>query len=696
MKKTGKIISIIICLALVCGMAAACGSSENAGKDNGTQAVEDDTQKNGTAKEENTGNGSSAVPAQKTLVRPALNVSSDSLFVQKVEGLPDDFILGMDASAVISLENSGVKYYGFDGTEQDVFKVLSENGINFIRVRVWNDPFDENGNGYGGGNCDINNAIAIGKRATENNMKLLVDFHYSDFWADPSKQMVPKAWKAMDIDTKAEALYEYTKDCLTKLREAGVVVGMVQLGNETNGSLCGEKIWMNIWKLMAAGSRATREVVPDALVAVHFANPEKVTNYLDYAKKLKYYDLDYDVFASSYYPYWHGTLDNLSSLLSEIAENYGKKVMVAETSYAYTAEDSDFNGNTISDGGAIIKDYPFTVQGQANLVRNVVDTIANRTKNGIGVFYWEGTWISVGGASYEENSALWEKYGSGWASSFAAGYDPADAGKYYGGCACENQALFDATGHPLESLKVFGLMKDGNEIELKADAIADTNLQIDLNGEIILPETVNAVMSDNSMQEVAVIWNDTDADAMKSNGPHTYDITGEAGGMEAHCYVSMIEYNFLQNYSFELGDDTYWNASAYNKMDELYVENKPTDSLTGPCHYHFWSAEPNSVNFDLEQTAENIPAGRYKYSISIMGGDGGNTDIYAYVKLNGETVLTAPMKITVYDSWETALIEGIEYNGTDTLTVGIHVECEGAGNGAWGKIDDALLNSVAE
>ena len=103
-------------------------------------------------------------------------------------------MMGMDASSVISLENSGVKFYDFDENEEDVFKVLAENGINYIRVRVWNNPYDSNGNGYGGGNCDINTAVAIGKRATEYGMKLLVNFHYSDFWADPAKQMVPKAW----------------------------------------------------------------------------------------------------------------------------------------------------------------------------------------------------------------------------------------------------------------------------------------------------------------------------------------------------------------------------------------------------------------------------------------------------------------------------------------------------------------------
>ena len=164
------------------------------------------------------------------------------LYVKKVEGLPEDFIFGMDASIVIAEENSGVKYYGFDGREEDVFKVLSDNGFTHIRVRVWNDPFDAEGCGYGGGNCDIATAAAIGVRAAKYGMKLIVDFHYSDFWADPSKQMVPKAWAGMEIEEKTQAAYEYTRDCLIALREAGVDVGMVQTGNETNNFLCGEDL----------------------------------------------------------------------------------------------------------------------------------------------------------------------------------------------------------------------------------------------------------------------------------------------------------------------------------------------------------------------------------------------------------------------------------------------------------------------
>ena len=621
--------------------------------------------------------------------------TESALYVKKVENLPEDFIFGMDVSSVIAEEQSGVRYCDFQGREADLFRVLADNGLNCIRVRVWNHPYDGQGNGYGGGNCDIEKAVEIGRRATEHGMKLLVDFHYSDFWADPGKQMVPLAWQGMEIGEKTEAVYAFTRKCLEKLRENQVDVKLVQVGNETNNGMCGEKDWSSIQRLMQAGARAVREVYPEALVALHFANPEKADSYAAYAKEMARYQVDYDVFGTSYYPYWHGTLENLSRVLAGIAQTYGKKVMVLETSYAYTGEDTDFSANTIGDGGAYAKNYPFTVQGQANCVRDVVDAVVNGTPGGIGVVYWEGAWITVGGESWEENHALWEKYGSGWASSYAAAYDPQDAGKYYGGSAVDNQAMFDRYGKPLESLKVFRLMREGNEVSPAADALEDVNVVCDLNAPILLPDTVNAVMTDGGRQAIPVSWNLTKEQDQKMHdgGVNQYVITGSAGGMEAKAYVSMTEYNYLRDDSFEEGGKG-WEITDLKKASELYIEDKKTDSLTGSRHMHFWSAARDSVEFTLEQKVENLPEGKFRFSISIMGGDGGNTEIYAYVKVDGQTAGTAPMKITSYGNWDTGVIPEFDHPAGTEVIVGVYVKCQGAGNGAWGKIDDAKLNSV--
>lgn len=617
------------------------------------------------------------------------SVLSDSLYVGKVDNMPEDFIMGMDASCVPSLEASGVKYCDHDGKEKDVYEILSENGINYIRVRIWNDPFDKDGNGYGGGNCDISNAIEVGKRATRYGMKLLVNFHYSDFWADPAKQMAPKAWKGMSLDEKIDALYEYTKDCLQMLVDEGINVGMVQIGNETTGKMCDETKWASISKLMSAGSKAVREICPDALVAVHFTNPEKVTNYESYSANLDYYGVDYDVFASSYYPAWHGTMENLATVLNKVANQYGKKTMIIETAYANTTEDTDFYTNGGLDG---LKEYPFSEQGQANHIRELTNVAVNQMKNCIGICYWEGTWISVGGESWEENSALWEKYGSGWASSFAGEYDPDDAGQWYGGCSVDNQAFFDADGKARESLKVFALVRTGNIVELKADAIEDTNLILDINGDIVVPDKVYAIMNDNSRVAVDVIWNDIDYDTMKNSGPAKYVVFGKAGGMDAVCYISMVEYNYLINGSFE--DDltgTGWTTDYPKKLNELKVMDKVGDSLTGTKHFHFWSAE--SVEFNLEQEVSGLKSGKYKYSLSTMGGDMGQYTAYIYVKINGNIVDKKDATFTEWDQWFTSEFIEFDYSEGDSIVVGIYVK---AAAGAWGSIDDAMLNSVKE
>lgn len=615
---------------------------------------------------------------------------ASDLYVRKAEHLPEDFFLGMDVSSVLSLEASGVRYRDTDGTEKDLFALLSENGVNLIRVRVWNDPFDSDGNGYGGGNNNIEAAVEIGRRAAAYGLPLLVDFHYSDFWADPSKQQTPKAWEGMDIKAKAEALYTYTADCLSRLKAEGIRVSMVQLGNETNGRMCGERIWMNIvHHLMKAGSRAVREVYPDALVAVHFTNPESADTMLNYASKLAYYGLDYDVFGTSYYPYWHGTLDNLRQVLGEIAETYGKKVMVMETSYAYTLEDGDFSGNTIGEGGGYEKYWPVTVQGQSNALQDVVRTV--QEAGGIGVCWWEGAWIPVGTESFEENSRLWETYGSGWASSFAGSYDPADAGKYYGGCACENQAMFDFEGRALPSLATFRLLRTGQEVEVRPDAIDDPVLTCDLAGEIVLPETVSAVMNDGSRIELPVTWEAVDTAAMKASGPAEYTVQGVAEGMPATLLIRMVNFNYLINGDFEGEDTGEWVTDNFGGTEQLYIEEKKSDSLDGTKHYHFYSAAKDQVGFRLEQTVNNLPAGTYRFDVSIMGGDAGDYESYAYIKKGGEVSDQCELQITAWNAWHEGACE-TEVEEGGSLTVGVYVRCGGAG--AWGKIDGATLTRV--
>lgn len=449
------------------------------------------------------------------------------IFVEPVTNIPDDFIIGCDVSSLIAEENSGVKYYNNDGVEQDLLLTLAENGINTIRIRIWNNPYDANGNGYGGGNNDINTAIEIGKRATLYNMKSMIDFHYSDFWADPAKQMVPKEWANMTFSEKEQALYNYTYDSMKKILNAGIDVSIVQIGNETTTGMCGEQSWDKITALMNSGSRAIRDInseySKDIKVAIHFTNPEYTESYDMYASYLKQYDVDYDIFASSYYPMWHGSLDNLTSVLKNVADTYDKKVMVAEFSYPYTYENGDTFGNSISKDSICETPYAPTIQGQADCIRDIAAAVTDIGSAGIGVCYWEPAWIPVPGNTYKEQSELWEKYGSGWASSYSAGYDPDDAGKYYGGSSWDNQSLFDFNGHPLPSLSTFRFLKSGANPNIKFNYV--------VNGDFENEDTSMWVITNvnNTTDECYII--DKESDAV--SGSHSFHFySGNSMGVD--------------------------------------------------------------------------------------------------------------------------------------------------------------------
>ncbi|HAS32076.1 MAG TPA: arabinogalactan endo-1,4-beta-galactosidase, partial [Microbacterium sp.] len=373
--------------------------------------------------------------------------------VPVVEGLSADFMNGVDASSILSLEESGVTFRDFDGEEADVFDVFADAGVNYSRIRVWNDPYDADGNGYGGGTVDAERATEIGLRSTAAGMRVFVDFHYSDFWAHPGQQPLPKAWEGMTTAERADAMYDYTVDTLSRMDDAGVDVGMVQIGNENSGLLLAETAWPESGQLFDAASRGVRDALGDDVkIAIHFTNPER-GNYGSLADSLATYDtdpategvqpIDYDVFASSYYAYWHGTLENLTSQLAGVAETYGKDVIVAETSWAYTLEDGDGYPNNIR---TAYDQYSTSVQGQALAVRDVIEAVAKVGDAGLGVFYWEPAWLPVGPPEeIEQNRLLWEEFGSGWASSHAADYS-ADAAANYGGSGWDNQAMFDFEG----------------------------------------------------------------------------------------------------------------------------------------------------------------------------------------------------------------------------------------------------------
>lgn len=655
------------------------------------------------------GCGSQGSAATDTIAEPAVSATvgttdntafplpegpeESTIFVEPVDGISDDFYRGMDASAVLALENSGVKYYNFDGKEQDVFMTLAQAGVNYIRLRVWNDPYDENGNGYGGGNNDVATAIALGQRATKYGMKVCIDFHYSDFWADPKKQFVPKAWEGMDIEEKSDALYNFTLESLTQLLDAGVNVGMVQIGNEINNGMSGETDVANVRKLLTAGSKAVREAAANSgkeiLVAVHYTNIDDMKKLDTLLTGLQVKEIDYDIVGLSFYPYWHGTIEDLKNAIIHIRDTYGKKVYVAENAYCYTAEDGDGSANSVEGTDDLAEGYSASVQGQANEVRDVCAAASEAGAEG--VFYWEGTWIPVGPAD-ADNSDLWEKYGSGWASSYASGYDPKDAGQYYGGCSWDNQAMFDFTGHPLASLNVFKYLKYGATAPLAVDSIPAVTVACNIGTDPELPDTVSVIYNDRSEAQVPVTWNTDDVTAVDTENGGNFTVSGTLeDGTEVTAAVTVDRINYVQNPSFEDSDTSMWTVNYSGETDPTDYQVKAADAHSGEVAFHFWSGSAD-MDFSIEQSFTDLEPGTYELSAFSQGGDlSDDASMELYALVDGRE-LTAPFKLTTYADWQNPAIPEIKV--TDgSLTIGVRYKCN---VNSWGTLDDVTLNRVGE
>lgn len=686
-----KITALSLSLSLCAAVLAGCGAPKQVSTE--TQA-EVSTQAPAPAE---TQEAAQTETTQETLAQveeTAGKMPEGEIYIEPVEGITDDFIRGMDASSVLVEENSGVKYYNFDGEEQDVFQTLAEGGINYIRLRVWNDPFDENGNGYGGGNNDVATAVALGKRATAYGMKVCIDFHYSDFWADPKRQHAPKAWEGMDVTQKCDALYNFTKESLTEILDAGVDVGMVQVGNEINNGMSGETKLENVTQLLHAGCRGVREISEkyekDISIAIHYTRITDKAQVDSLVANLEKSEMDYDMIGLSFYPFWDGSMSNMQRVVELIQERYGKKVFIAETSYCYTSEDGDGSGNSLVGIDDLAEGHPATVQGQASMVRDVC--AAAHEAGALGVFYWEGVWLPVGEAT-ADNSPVWEKYGSGWASSYAADYDPKDAGLYYGGCSWDNQAMFDFEGYPLESLKVFKYLETGCAAPLKVDSVPALHVTCNVGGELMLPEQVDVIYNDRSANKPsAVTWNAAQLAAIDMNAGGVYEITGTLeDGTAVTATVEIKMDNLVRNPSFEDGDTSMWKVTYEGTDNPTDYQVNEADAHSGEVAFHFWS-EDTEMDFSIEQEFTDLEAGTYQLMTYAQGGDlteGAAMELYA-VTSDGEQ--TEPFMVTTYKDWKNPTIPQIKVSD-GSLTIGVRIRCNPL---SWGTVDDFVLNRVSD
>ncbi|MCR5467831.1 MAG: glycosyl hydrolase 53 family protein [Lachnospiraceae bacterium] len=364
------------------------------------------------------------------------------------------FIKGADISTMDELRELGARYYDH-GDEKDLLVILKSYGFNMIRLRLMVDPYSLEKESYGAGHDDLETVIKMGKKITDVGLPVLLDFQYSDFWADPGKQIKPKVWKNHDLGQLEEDVFFYTKESLEKILAAGVNVSMVQVGNElTNGLLWPEgkkdgskEGYDAIARLVSSGIRAVREVDEEIAIMIHLDNGGNNELYRTWFDNYFERGEDFDYIGMSYYPFWHGTLDSLEYNMNDISSRYDKPVTVVEVSMGFSMEDyGKYEGLEPGErkGYATKKElvekieYPMTEDGQAGFTEDFITRIKN-VKNGMGkgFFWWEPAWIPVPG--------------SGWATPASLEYmnDPGPCGNEWA-----NQALFDYEGNALKALEI--------------------------------------------------------------------------------------------------------------------------------------------------------------------------------------------------------------------------------------------------
>lgn len=581
--------------------------------------------------------------------------------VNPIPNLRQDFMKGADVSMLPEMEKLGAKFYDVDGREMDCLQILKNHGVNWIRVRIWNDPKAGPG---GGGNTDEARAIQLSERAKALGMKVLVDFHYSDWWADPGKQNTPAAWKKDNADQLAKDVYRYTAKVVKDFQAKGVTPDMIQIGNEVKSGMLwplgklpssdGDKVFSN---LMREGLKAVRDNDPQHAIKLMVHLPDggdnafyqSFFNSLIVNKKVN----DFDVIGLSYYPFWHGTLDMLQNNIDDISKRYNKDVVVVETAFGYTNENFDSQKNCYGANEERIGGFRSTVQGQASGLRAVMERLANVPNGrGTGMFYWEPDWYPVAGAGWKTGE------GNEW----------------------DNLAMFDKNGKALDSLDVFKLVSDTNAqtVVPEVKAVDSCEAKGGVGTAITLPDKVQVTYTDDSARDLAVVW-DTPAPVYDAVGSYTVKGMIQGINQPAECKVTVIQKaNLVRNGNFEQVNLDGWTITG--DKGAVNAVSKAGDSLDkGSMHY--WSDK--AFSFQATQSFKELKPGRYTLAVSTQGG-GGQASYELFVTGDNGRTQKAEIKDVGWNKWQTVTIQDIEIKDGSAV-IGVTMK---AAPGNWGSLDN--------
>ena len=640
---------------------------------------------------------------------------------QPTNALAEGFAYGVDASTVLEVEQGGGKFYVQENgqwKEKELFRALADGGATHARIRIWNDPYDALGNRYGGGTNSVDNDIIIARRAQQAGLKVMLDFHYSDSWADPGKYYVPKMWANESPNDIPDKVYDFTKESLQKFYDAGISVAAVQVGNEINPGIAGlsSANYSRLSKLIANGIKAVKEVYPEAKSIVHYTDILYYSTLFTRVGYLKKYKALPDIIGLSYYPYWHGSLENLQMVCDTLATDYGTEVQVVETAWGFSDDWNDWSNNqysssTYGEAGG----YETSPQGQASVLADIIDVLSKVPNHkGTGIYYWEPAWLPNEYSGWITNEGLYyNEHGVDWTTKQTPEQHGAVGGVQKS--AWSNQALFDYEGKALDSLYTYYHIAKGDKfVEERLTTLRDTEMSqtINLAEEWSLPTTVRAYTNLGASRNVEVTWNAEEVAAITSAGYYT--VHGTALGQEVVINVKAAG-NFILESGFEGQGCTSGNEVTFKndpwtletthgyKVDQgdAWVEAKNELGGQGNQYLH-WYTSSTPLEFTLSQNLGTVPAGEYELGFTtrsswhLGGGGAAPYDNYEIqVTINGDT--------TVYDckqytgnadngGYVEQLVAKITLNDASSVAIAFVVKT--SSGGAWGNADDFFFSAV--
>ncbi|MCU0444212.1 MAG: arabinogalactan endo-1,4-beta-galactosidase [Microscillaceae bacterium] len=321
------------------------------------------------------------------------------------------FYRGADLSFLPEMEQAGTQFYQ-GNTAGSPLQILKKSGMNLVRLRLWHTPAPEHQ-----GHSSLTEVLAFAQRLRAEGVDFLLDFHYSDTWADPGKQFIPQAWQGLSVNTLGDSIFNYTRQVLARLQAQNTLPQMVQIGNETNsgmlwdtGRVGGEydNNWQNYaWliKRAIAGVKAV-DTQNQVKIMLHFAG---YTGAEWYFQNLHNQQVNYDIMGLSYYPLWHGkSFAELQTKLNQLIAQFDKPILIVETAYPWTLEYNDFTHNFVGQADQLMPGYPATPSGQKQFLLDLKKLIQNLDRQkGIGFCYWEPAWVAFKGKQATDGS-VWE------------------------------------------------------------------------------------------------------------------------------------------------------------------------------------------------------------------------------------------------------------------------------------------------